>query len=48
MPVALPRGRAKLATRPVLTGSIGTLKTIGIVIVAALAAVAMRVLLAWR
>jgi hypothetical protein len=40
---ALPPGRGKLATRPALTGSMGTLKTIGIgiVAVAALAAAAM-------
>jgi hypothetical protein len=44
MPVTLPPGRAKLATRPVLTGSVPTLKTIGIIAVAPFA-VAMRVLL---
>ena len=38
MPVALPPGRARLATRPSLTGSSPTPKTIGIVAVAALAA----------
>ena len=38
MPVALPPGRARLATRPSLTGSSPTPKTIGIVVVAALAA----------
>jgi hypothetical protein len=38
MPVALPFGRPMLATRPSLTGSSPTLKTIGIVEVAALAA----------
>ena len=38
MPVALPPGRAKLATIPSLTGSSPTPKTIGIVAVAALAA----------
>ena len=38
MPVRLPPGRARLATRPSLTGSSPTLKTIGIVVVAALAA----------
>ena len=38
MPVALPPGRARLATRPSLTGSSGTVKTMGIVAVAALAA----------
>src|SRR5258708_2411850 len=47
MPVALPPDRAKLATRPVLTGSVSTLKTngIGIVAVASLAAAATRLLL---
>ena len=38
IPVALPPGRARLATRPSLTGSSGTANTIGIVVVAALAA----------
>src|SRR5262245_46654292 len=38
IPVALPPGRARLATRPNLTGSSPTPKTIGIVVVAALAA----------
>ena len=38
MPVALPPGRARLATRPSRIGSAGTLKTIGMVAVAALAA----------
>src|SRR5262249_48371069 len=38
MPVALPPGRARLATRPNLTGSSPTPNTIGIVEVAALAA----------
>ena len=38
IPVRLPPGRARLATRPSLTGSSATLKTIGIVVVAALAA----------
>ena len=38
MPVALPPGRARLATRPSLTGSSPTMNTIGIVVVAALAA----------
>jgi hypothetical protein len=37
-PVALPPGLARLATRPSLTGSSGTVKTMGIVAVAALAA----------
>ena len=44
MPVALPPGRARLATRPSLTGSSPTPKTIGIVAVAALAASAAGVL----
>ena len=43
MPVALPPGRARLATRPSLTGSSPTPKTIGIVVVAALAASAAGV-----
>jgi hypothetical protein len=43
MPVALRPGWAKLATRPVLTGSMPTLKTIGIVAVAALAVEVMRI-----
>ena len=38
IPVRLPPGRARLATRPSLTGSSPTTKTIGIVVVAALAA----------
>ena len=38
MPVRLPPGRARLATRPSATGSSATAKTIGIVVVAALAA----------
>src|SRR6516165_6060389 len=38
MPVALPPGRARLATNPSSTGSIPTPKTMGIVVVAALAA----------
>jgi len=38
MPVALPPGCARLATRPSLTGSSPTPKTIGITEVAALAA----------
>src|SRR5947209_3205005 len=37
-PVALPPGRLRLATRPNLTGSSPPRKTIGIVVVAALAA----------
>src|SRR5262249_533755 len=40
-PVALPPGRASEATRPSLTGSSATPKTIGIVCVAALAAIAV-------
>ena len=44
MPVALPPGRARLATRPILTGSAPTPKTIGIVVVAALAASAAGLL----
>src|SRR5260370_540553 len=39
MPVALPPGRARLATRPSRTGSSPTPKAIGIVAVAALAAI---------
>jgi hypothetical protein len=42
-PVALPPGRARLATRPSLTGSSATPNTIGIVAVAALAAIAAGV-----
>ena len=38
IPVMLPPGRARLATRPSLTGSALTVKTMGIVVVAALAA----------
>src|SRR5262249_21386511 len=38
IPVRLPPGRARLVTRPSLTGSSGTPKTMGIVVVAALAA----------
>jgi hypothetical protein len=41
-PVALPPGLARLATRPSLTGSSGTVKTMGIVVVAALAACAAK------
>src|SRR5262249_27445237 len=37
-PVRLPPGRARLATRPSLTGSSAEMKTMGIVVVAALAA----------
>jgi hypothetical protein len=35
MPVTLPPGRARLATRPSLTGSVPLPKTMGIVVVAA-------------
>jgi hypothetical protein len=38
VPVRLPPGRARLATRPSLTGSSAETKTIGIVVVAAFAA----------
>src|SRR5215472_15625250 len=38
MPVTLPPGRLKLATRPTATGLVAVLKTIGMVVVAALAA----------
>jgi hypothetical protein len=38
MPVKFPPGRARLATRPTLTGSSPVMKTTGIVDVAALAA----------
>jgi|GraSoiStandDraft_4_1057263.scaffolds.fasta_scaffold2312814_2 hypothetical protein len=40
VPVTLPPGWARLATRPSLTGSSPTLKTMGIVVIAALAACA--------
>ena len=43
IPVRLPPGRARLATRPSLTGSSPTMKTMGIVVVAALAANAAAV-----
>ena len=43
IPVALPPGRARLATRPSLTGSSPTPNTIGIVEVAAFAASAVTV-----
>ena len=36
--MTLPPGRLRLATRPALTGSPPTVKTIGMVVVAALAA----------
>jgi hypothetical protein len=39
-PVTLPPGRLRLATRPNLTGSPPLAKTIGIAVVAALAAIA--------
>ena len=41
-PVTLPPGRLRLATRPSLTGSLPVAKTIGTVVVAALAASAAR------
>src|SRR5262249_43475255 len=41
MPVRLPPGRARLATRPCLTGSSDTPNTMGIVVVAPLAASAV-------
>jgi hypothetical protein len=44
MPVALPAGRARLATSPNLTGSSPTPNKIGIVVVAALAASAAGML----
>ena len=37
-PVILPPGRLRLATKPVLTGSLPVTNTIGVVVVAALAA----------
>jgi hypothetical protein len=43
-PVTLPPGRLRLATRPVWTGSPPALKTIGMVVVADLAAAAAVVL----
>src|SRR5215472_11462437 len=43
-PVTLPPGRARLATRPSLTGSVPLPKTMGIVVVAAFAASAAGVL----
>src|SRR5262245_16409958 len=43
-PVMLPPGRARLVTSPIATGSDATSKTIGIVVVAALAASAAGVL----
>ena len=39
MPVTLPPGRLKLGTKPSWTGSMTAVKTIGIVVVAALAAI---------
>jgi hypothetical protein len=39
-PVILPPGRLRLGTRPTLIGSLPLLNTIGIVVVAALAAIA--------
>ena len=38
MPVRLPPGRLRLATRPIATGSVPTEKTMGMVVVAAFAA----------
>jgi hypothetical protein len=46
IPVRFPPGRARLATRPSLTGSSPTRKTMGIVVVAALAVIAAAVLVA--
>src|SRR6187431_2536105 len=43
IPVRLPPGRARLVTRPSRTGSSATAKTIGIVTVAALAAIVVAV-----
>src|SRR5439155_6976638 len=52
IPVRLPPGRARLATRPILTGSSAKRKTIGIVEVAALAASAplarVAITVTWR
>ena len=45
-PVTLPPGRFRLLTRPILTGSAPTSKTIGMAVVAALAASAAGVLVA--
>src|SRR5262245_17477061 len=42
-PVTLPPGRLRLATRPIFTGSLPAVKTIGMVVVAALAASAEAV-----
>ena len=42
-PVRLPPGRFRLATSPILTGSVAIAKTIGMVTVAALAATAAGV-----
>jgi hypothetical protein len=42
-PVTLPPGRLRLATRPIFTGSVPAVNTIGIVVVAALAASAEAV-----
>src|SRR5215831_4030812 len=47
-PVTLPPGRFRLATRPNLTGSSLTPKTIGIVVVVAFAASEAKSRLAWR
>ena len=53
MPVALPPGRDRLATRPSRTGSSGTMKTTGIVVVARAAAreagaLTTAIALTWR
>ena len=47
IPVTLPFGRAKLATRPALTRSSAITKTTGVVVVAALAANAASFGLLW-
>ena len=46
IPVALPPGRARLVTSPSLTGSSGTMNTVGIVVVACAAATDAGALLA--
>jgi hypothetical protein len=48
MPVMLPPGCARLSTRPVVTGSVTPMNTIGIVVVACLAACAAFVVTATR
>jgi hypothetical protein len=45
-PVTLPPGRLKLATRPTSTGLVAVVKTVGTVVVAALAASAAGVVVA--